>query len=135
MIALRFSALVGVVSVAAVMCPHRVRGPHCILLKLANHGQGSVTYFAVRRETQAMTTSGITETHTAGAGRSAFWGPARGGRMQTSGASQPSTAPSEDSHVSSVRFDPLQNDIMDFAALLEGGLAQRLIDGLGQIKA
>jgi hypothetical protein len=38
--ALRFSALIAVVSVATVMCPPPVRGPHCILLKLANHGQG-----------------------------------------------------------------------------------------------
>ena len=32
-------------------------------------------------------------------------------------------------------LDPLQDDIMDFAALFEGDLAQRLIDGLRQVKA
>jgi hypothetical protein len=33
------------------------------------------------------------------------------------------------------KIDPLHHEIMDFAALLEGGLAQRLIYSFGQIEA
>jgi hypothetical protein len=32
------------------------------------------------------------------------------------------------------KIDPLHDEIMDFAALFEGGLSQRFVDGFGQVQ-
>jgi hypothetical protein len=32
------------------------------------------------------------------------------------------------------KVDPLHDEIMDFAALFEGGLSQRFVDGFGQVQ-
>jgi hypothetical protein len=40
-----------------------------------------------------------------------------------------------DSHAAAMQIDPLEHDVVDFEALLEGGLAEGFIDRLRQVQA
>src|ERR1700730_3909914 len=53
----------------------------------------------------------------------------------TAGAYRPSVPRWGGAALPERKIDPLHHEIMDFAALLEGGLAQRLIYSFGQIEA